>query len=60
MADSKPKIVKAKWVAPYEASLPDGTLLIPGESVIELPEGEAQSSENWQPVGGSTSKKGDD
>lgn len=61
MADPKPKLVDAKWVAPYEAQLPDGSTLIPGESVVKVPEGEAQSSDNWQPVGAApVVKKGED
>jgi hypothetical protein len=55
MAD---KLVNAKWVAGYPAILTrdDGTevQLVPGETVVEIPKGEAQESGNWEPVGGKT------
>ena len=51
--------VKAKWVGTYEAELPDGTQLVPGETVVDLPRDEAEGSDNWQVASGS-SKKGDD
>lgn len=44
------KTVKARWVAPYEAFLPDRTLLVPGETVAEIPETEAKASDHWEPV----------
>ena len=60
MSESKPKLVNAKWVGPYEAQLPDGTVLVPGETVVEIGEGEARASDNWQPTGGPTPKKKDE
>lgn len=42
-------LVQAKWVAGYEAVLPDGTVLQPGDT-YELPEDEAKASDNWQPA----------
>lgn len=57
MSDAKPKLVKAQWVAPYEAQLPDGTVLIPGETVAEIGEGEARGSDNWKPVGSTPAPK---
>lgn len=57
MADVK--LIDAKWVGPYRAALPDGTELIPGESVVKVPEPEVKASENWQPVRGAA-KKGED
>lgn len=49
------KTVKARWVGAFEAELPDGTVLVPHETVAEISAGEAQESDHWQPVG---SKKG--
>jgi len=43
----KTDTVKALWVAGYEASLPDGTVLVPNETVAEIPAGEAEVSDNW-------------
>lgn len=51
------KTVKARWVAGYEASLADGTLLIPGETVVEIPAAEAEGSDNWQPTKASAASK---
>ena len=50
--------VKAKWVGTYEAELPDGTSLVPNETVVDLPRDEAEGSDNWEVQGGR--KKGDD
>lgn len=50
MSDAKPKLVSARWVAPYVAQLLDGTVLVPGETVVEIPEGEARESDNWAPA----------
>lgn len=50
MSEPKPKLVSARWVAPYVAQLLDGTVLVPQESVVEIPEGEAKESDNWAPV----------
>lgn len=44
---AKTETVKALWVAGYEASLPDGTVLVPNETVVELSAGEADQSDNW-------------
>lgn len=41
--------VNARWVAGYRAQLPDGTQLVPGETVAAVPAGEAAESANWQP-----------
>jgi hypothetical protein len=43
-------LVKARWVAGYPAILPNGTELVPGVSVVAIPEGEAQASDHWEPV----------
>lgn len=58
MADEtpKPKLTKARWIAHYEAQLTDGTVLVPGETVVEIPKAEAEESDNWQPVRGSAKK----
>ena len=50
------KTVKAKWVGPYEAELPDGTPLIPGETLVELGGDEAEASDNWEIVKGRPTK----
>ncbi len=42
--------VKARWVAGYPASLPDGTQLEPNKTVVNLPEAEARGSDNWEIV----------
>lgn len=42
--------VKALWVGPFEAELPDGTKLVPRETVVEIPVGEAEESDYWEPV----------
>lgn len=42
--------VKALWVGPFEAQVPDGTVLIPGETVYEVTAGEAEQSAYWQPL----------
>lgn len=41
----------------YEAELPDRTVLVHGETVVEVPAGEARDSDNWQPVAGSPKPK---
>jgi hypothetical protein len=55
------KLVSARWVATYEARFVDGTQLVPGETVVKIPEPEAEASANWEIVGGkgksSSSKK---
>lgn len=56
---SDAKLVSARWVASYEAQLPDGTVLVPNETVVEIGEGEAKASDNWQPVRGAATKKGE-
>ncbi len=43
-------LVKALWVAGYEAVLPDGTRLVPGVTEHRIPAGEAADSEHWAPV----------
>lgn len=48
-----PQTVKARWVGPYRAILETGLTkidLIPGETVVEIGAGEADQSDNWQPV----------
>ena len=55
------KTVNARWVAPFEAQLPDGTPLIPGETVVPVPADEAKDSDHWEPTGGKPPQKdGDD
>lgn len=42
------KTAKALWIGPYEADLPDGTHLVPGETVVEVSAGEAEASDHWE------------
>ncbi len=50
-------LVDARWVAPFEAVLPDRTTLVPHETVVKVPRDEAEESEHWEPV--RRSKKAD-
>ena len=49
-------LVKAKWVGTFRAFLEDGTELIPGETVVEIPAGEAEESAHWAPQSSRQSK----
>lgn len=49
-------LVQAKWVAGFEAQLSNGTILVPGETVVELSRGEAEGSDNWEVQGGRARK----
>lgn len=57
------KLVEARWVAGYEARLDkpgdpqDGTILVPGETIVKVPEGEAENDGRFEPV--KRAKKGD-
>lgn len=42
-------VVNARWVAAYVAEL-GRTLLVPGETVVKIPRGEAEASDNWEVV----------
>jgi hypothetical protein len=42
--------VTARWVGPFQAELPDKTVLVPHETVVEVSAHEAVNSEYWQPV----------
>jgi hypothetical protein len=44
-------LVDARWVAPFQAELPDRTVLVPHETVVAIPEAEAEGSDNWKIVG---------
>lgn len=48
--ESKPKLTSARWVGGYEAVLADGTILVPNETVVKVPVGEAENSDNWEPT----------
>lgn len=48
--------VDALWVGPAGFAHYDGTGLIPGETVVSIPKGEAESSDNWQPQGAAKTK----
>jgi len=55
--------IDAKWVAGFEAIMPDGTILTPHETVVQVGADEARESDNWQPVKGTKATKtteGDD
>lgn len=54
MAKNDPKLVDARWIASYEAQLIDNTILVPGETVVQISRHEALVSENWEIVGGDT------
>jgi hypothetical protein len=45
---------KALYVGEAGNCLSDGTALIPGETVCEVPKAEAQASDLWEPVAKST------
>ena len=42
--------IPALYVGPPACKLMDGTDLVPGETVVDIPEGEAHESANWTPV----------
>lgn len=42
-------VVEARWVAAYAAEM-GSTLLVPGETVVRVPRGEAEASDNWEVV----------
>jgi hypothetical protein len=44
------ELVDALWVAPYEATLPDNTRLVPGQTTAHISRAEAAASANWQVV----------
>lgn len=50
------KLVNARWVAPFEAQLSDGTVLIPNETVVPVPADEAKDSDYWEATGGKPPK----
>lgn len=39
----------ARWVHPNEHALSDGTVLVPGETIVEIPAAELDSS-HWEKV----------
>lgn len=43
-------MIDALWVGPGGQVLADGTDLEPGVTVVQISEGEAVESDNWQPV----------
>jgi hypothetical protein len=48
--------IDARWVAGFHAIAPDGTPLIPGETVAKVGVDEARDSDNWEPVGKAPAK----
>jgi hypothetical protein len=49
--------VDALWVGTFEASLPDKTALVPGETVVKINAAEAKESDHWKVVTGSPPAK---
>lgn len=41
--------IPALWVAGFEAILPDGTVLVPNETVYDIGAAEARDSDHWRP-----------
>lgn len=52
-------MIDATWVGPGGHVLPDGTDLVPGVTVVQITKGEANESDNWEPVVDKSSKKDD-
>lgn len=42
--------IDAVWIGPGGYKLVDGTVLEPGQTVVSVPEFEAEESDNWLPV----------
>ena len=42
--------IDARWAASFEAVAPDGTALIPGQTIYKVGRDEARDSDNWEPV----------
>ena len=40
--------VRALWVGPHEATTPDGQVLVPGETRVEISREEANASDYWR------------
>ena len=45
-----PDLVDARWQGPHRGRLPDGTDLVPGETVVQVPRAEAMESDHWEVV----------
>lgn len=43
------RTIKATWIGPFVGER-GRQQLIPGETVVDVPESEARNSTNWQPV----------
>lgn len=43
--------VQATWIGPYVAETPQHGLLIPGETTVEISQGEAETSDHWMVSG---------
>ena len=52
-------LVEATWLPLYAVTMPDGTVVEPGDTYL-IPEGEANDSDNWAPPKGKRTKKTDD
>lgn len=50
-------LVDATWRGPWGYVLPDGTALIPGETVKQVPEFQANDDDYWEPVKSTKSSK---
>ena|ERR1044072_561319 len=47
-AESEVQVVDARWVASYDAALPNKAVLVSGETVAQIPLPEALASSNWE------------
>lgn len=56
MNEETVKYVEARWVAPFVADSPGLPRLIPGQTVVEIPEPEAIASEHWEVISGDSGK----
>ncbi len=51
MPETPSPTVRAQWVGPYGDRFADGTLLVPNDTVCDMPRDEAEMSDNWQVMG---------
>lgn len=47
-AEDEVQVVDARWVGTYEAKLPNATVLVPGETIVQIPLPEALASGSWE------------
>lgn len=41
-------LVPARWVGPGGLQLDNGVTLVPHETIVDIPQGEAVGSDNWE------------